>query len=133
MMKKGIRIFITFVFLTFITACSSDDGNNEQQDPSNEVFVNYSVAGNSKNGTFSINTDNNNSSQNVSGLVVPNQDENAVMVDYYDGDQLLSVGFAVPAAVGTYEITDTNPYGYNIGFGFEDISLQASSVSINIT
>lgn len=116
---------------SLIIACSKDDDNNHE--PSTEVFINYSIAGNSKNGTFNINGDSNNSEQNAYGSVIPNEDGNAVTLSFLDYNQLISVGIVVPAAVGTYEITDTNPYGYNIGFGFDDISLEASSVSIDIT
>jgi len=129
---KTIKTIFGILTVALTISCNSDDGNQEMQNNA-EVYVNYSVAGNSKNGTFNIVSDANNSEQNVYGIVVPNDDGNAALVEYLDGNQLLSVGFSVPAAIGTYEITETNPYGYNIGFGFEDISLEASTVSINIT
>lgn len=125
--------FLSLLFLCTLTlGCSKDDGNNDDEQ-SRATYINFSVAGSSKYGTFNINDDDNNSNQNVTGLVVPNEDGNAVLVDYYDANQLMSVNISAPAAIGTYEISNTNPYDYNIGFGFENLSLEASTMSINIT
>ncbi|MCK7590767.1 hypothetical protein M0G43_09290 [Subsaxibacter sp. CAU 1640] len=132
-MKTIIKLLFVLPLSLWLFTCGGSDDSNDSQPPSTEVFVNYSVSGNSKNGTFNITDDENSAGQNVYGLIAPNADGNAVIVEYLDGNQLMSVSFAAPAVVGTYEITDNSPYGYNIGFGFEDISLQASAVSINIT
>lgn len=126
------RYLTVLMLLPILWSCSSNDDSNDSES-SDDVFVNYSITGASKDCNFNIIGDANNSNQNVTGLVIPNEDGNAVLVDYYDANQLISVAIAAPAAIGTYEISDTNPYGYNIGFGFDDISLEASTMSIDIT
>ena len=129
---KALLQFLGFIILVpaFIS-CSKEGeiGSN----PNTNVFINYSISGNHKNGTFNMTGDDNNSDFNVYGLVAPNEDGHGAVIDYLDGGQLISVSMTIPAAVGSTEITDTNPYGYDIGFGFEDISLQAKAISITIS
>lgn len=130
-MKTTIKFLSLIILLSVLVACSKEGeiGSN----PNTNVFINYSIAGNSKNGTFNITGDDNNSNLNVYGVVAPNKDGDGAVIDFLDGDQLMSVSLTITAAVGSTEITDTNPYGYDIGFGFEDISLQAKAISITIS
>lgn len=130
-MKPLIKFFSLIILSSMLFACSKD--NEIERAPSTEVYINYSIAGNNKNGTFNINGDDNNSDLNVSGLVFPNDDGNGAIIEFLDGGQLMSVSLNIPAAVRVTEITDSNPYGYSISFGFDDISLTEKSISMNIT
>jgi len=116
--------------LLLILATISCDKDNEKASPTNTAtYINFSVAGNSKNGTFNINDDDNNSNQNIIGLIAGE----FASVEFLDGTQSMSARFEVPAATGITEITDTNPYGHNVGFGFEDIYLEDKAISVHIT
>lgn len=131
-MKIIVKIISLIFLLTVAISCSKDDGKDK---PANiETYINFSVAGNSKNGTFNISgNDIGNSDLNYNGIVVAGNGEGSALVDFQDLSQLIGVGLVVPAATGVVEITDTNPYGYDVGFGFEDISLDAKAISVNIS
>ncbi len=130
-MKTTLKKTSLLLLMLIALGCSNND--KEKKATNTRTYINYSVTGNSKNGTFNINGDDNSSKQNVTALVVSNEEGEAALVDFLDGTQLISAGFAVPAAIGITEITDTNPYNYAVGFGFEDVSLQEKNISVNIS
>lgn len=130
-MKTILKTLSPLLLMLTTISCGKDD--NEEKASNTRTYINYSVTGNSKNGTFNINGDDNSSNQNITALVVSNEEGEVALVDFLDGTQLISAGFAVPAAIGVTEITATNPYDYAVGFGFEDISLQEKAISVHIT
>lgn len=130
-MKSSFKQFSFFVLALIMVNCSSsnDDVNLIRTD---NVYVNYQVNGNQKSGEFNITGDHNNSKQNVYGIVVPNDDGDAVILEYVDGNQETSVDINVPAAIRSTEITMDNNYGHYIGFGFGNVLLSPKSISVTI-
>lgn len=128
---------LSILLAVVLFSCNKDDDTPEDS-TSFYAEINYSLAGASVNGTFNIIT-NSQYSDGINALMfyfppdlVEDIDEKAG-VTIQDYNQLLSFTIMTPAKLGLVEILDGNTYGNEIAFGFEEVELTASSVSVNIT
>lgn len=129
---------LSILLAVVIFSCNKDDDMPEDDSTAFYAEINYSLAGNSVNGAFNIIT-NSQYSDGVHSMIlyfppdiVEDIDEKAGFT-IQDYNQLLSFTIMTPAKIGLVEILDGNTYGNEIAFGFEEIELTASSVSVNIT
>lgn len=129
---------LTLLLAVVLLSCNKDDDTPEDDSTAFYAEINYSLAGNSVNGTFNIIT-NSLYSEGVHTMmlyfppdIVEDIDEKAG-VTIQDYNQLLSFTIMTPSLLGLVEILDGNTYGNEIAFGFEEMELTASSVSVNIT
>ncbi|MDD3458529.1 MAG: hypothetical protein PHO74_03550 [Weeksellaceae bacterium] len=129
---------LTLLLAVVLLSCNKDDDTPKADSKLFYAEINYSLAGASVNGTYNIIT-NSQYSSGINALMLyfpPGIEEDIdekAGVTLQDYNQLLRFTIMTPAKLGLVEILDGNTYGNEIAFGFEEMELTASSVSVNIT
>ncbi|WCO02804.1 hypothetical protein [Psychroserpens ponticola] len=135
-MKTTLKLIPFLIIITVtILSCSKDDDNPNDTAQQQDTYTNYSVAGNQVNGTYNIVVEDlNNPSILAFANVYPESNSQTLKIagmGFVDTTHMLNVGMSIPARTGLVEILDDHP-DFDLGFGFEDVGLEAKSISVNV-
>lgn len=124
---------LTLALVVFSCSCSKKD--KDQRPQKEYAKVTYSIAGSAVSGVFTIEVNRETSGNSMMAVYPVVADggfakAGATVADY---DQKVRFDIVTPAKQGLVEILDEASAQYAISFGFEDMELTASSVSVNVT
>lgn len=121
------------MWIPFFLGCGSDDGAGEDDLLTGKSFVRLSITGPSLNGTFDINLDGDDPEIHITGIGIPMETGQELMLSYYDWENVLAFGLRIPGRMGETEVLVDNPHGFEVGFANKDVSLHELTTSVSIT
>ena len=121
------------MMIPFFLGCGSDDGAGEDDLQTGKSFVRLSISGPSLNGTFDINADGDDPGILITGIGIPMDTGQELMLSYYDLDEVLAFGLRIPGRMGETEVLEDNLHGFDVAFANRDVSLHELTTSVSIT
>lgn len=135
-MKKHFKILSSALLIVFV-CLSCSKGNDDDIAPTFNSFVKYSIQGPSINGNYEIRKTQQQDDVVQTCIYVPENPEEEqdamIALTMVDNTQLLSFSLVAPGMVRLTEIIKDNPHSFQIAFGFEELALEAGTVSVNVT
>lgn len=135
-MKKHFKILSAVLLIVFVCLSCNKSDDNDGAPPFNS-FVKYSIHGPSINGNYEIRKTQQQDDVVQTCFYIPENPENEqgsmIALSMMDNAQLLSFSLVAPGMVKLTEIIKDNPHSFQIAFGFEELALEAGTVSVNVT